>query len=104
MENKKCPRIDFPARDEQLVSQTSLGSNSKKKADAASGNQTEEYTVEVQQYQNIRKRKISGSYCDPGMELFSCCCLLAQLKGEVICKILQRYFIRQGFLLFELLS
>lgn len=93
MENKKCGRIDFPARDEQFVSQTSLGSNSEKKSDAASGNQTEEYTVEVQQYQNSRKRKISGSYCDPGMELFSCCCLLAQLKGEVICKILQRYFL-----------
>ena len=93
MENKKCGRIDFPARDEQFVSQTSLGSNSEKKSDAASGNQTEEYTVEVQQYQNSRKRKISGSYCDPGMERFSCSCLLAKLKGEVICKILQRYFL-----------
>ena len=40
------------------------------KADAASGNQTEIFTMEGHQSQNRRKRKISGTCYDPGMDLF----------------------------------
>lgn len=40
------------------------------KADAASGNQTEISTMEGHQSQNRRKRKISGTCYDPGMDLF----------------------------------
>ncbi|CAH3193299.1 unnamed protein product, partial [Porites evermanni] len=52
--------------DEQLFSETSLGRNCEKKADAASGNQTETSTVKVFQSQNSRKHKMSESSCDPG--------------------------------------
>lgn len=40
------------------------------KADTASENQTEISTMEGHQSQNRRKRKISGTCYDPGMDLF----------------------------------
>ena len=49
---------------EKLVSETSVDSNSEKKADAVPGNQTKIFTVS--QSQNSRKRKNSESSGDPG--------------------------------------
>ena len=57
-----------PTVEEHLNSEASLGSDCEKKADAASGSQTEISTNEVSQSQNRRKRKKSESDCDPGRE------------------------------------
>ena len=67
MENDNQPRANFWV-DEQLVSEASLVSNCEKNAEAASGNQTEISTVRSSQSQNSRKRKISESSCEPGMQ------------------------------------
>ena len=67
MENDNQPRANFWV-DEQLVSEASLVSNCEKHAEAASGNQTEISTVRSSQSQNSRKRKISESSCEPGMQ------------------------------------
>lgn len=54
---------------EQVVSNTSLGSNVAKKDDAASGNDQTEISTDTDfQSQNSRKRKISKSSCDSGMQ------------------------------------
>ena len=73
MEDNKNTRTDAPTDDDRLVSERSPGSNSEKKVDAASGNQTEISTNTGSQSQNSRKRKLSGFSSDPGMEIFSCC-------------------------------
>lgn len=67
MENDTNPRTNS-SDDEQLVSETSIGSNCEKKADAAPGNQTEGSTNNGSQSQNSRKRKMSESSCDEGMQ------------------------------------
>ena len=54
--------------DEQLVSETSFGSNCGKNADAASGNQTKTVKVKVSQSKNSRKRKKSKSSCYSGKQ------------------------------------
>ena len=54
--------------DEQLVSETSLSSDWEMKADAASGNPTKMSTNTDSQSQNSRKRKMSESSCNPGMQ------------------------------------
>ena len=77
MEENKNPRTEAPTDDDRLVSQRFPGSNSKKKVDAASGNQTEISTNTDSQSQNSRKRKLSGSSRDPGMKFFSLYCSLA---------------------------
>ena len=69
--------------DEQLVFQTTLGSNPERTVDSASGHQTKIFRNTDSQSQNSRKRKLSGFSSDPGMEIFSCCCPLTRLKGEV---------------------
>ena len=69
--------------DEQLVFQTTLGSNPERTVDSASGHQTKIFRNTDSQSQNSRKRKLSGFSSDPGMEIFSCCCPLTWLKGEV---------------------
>lgn len=54
---------------EQVVSNMSLGSNVAKKDDAASGNDQTEISTDTDfQSQNSRKRKISKSSCDSGMQ------------------------------------
>ena len=70
MEENKNPGADAPTDDDRLVPETSFGSNSKKKVDAASGNQTEMSTNRDSPSQNSRKRKLSGSSRDPGMNFF----------------------------------
>ena len=67
MENDNNPRTNS-YDDEQLASETSPGRNCEKKADAASGSQTEPSTVKLSQSQNNRKRKRSESSCDPGKQ------------------------------------
>ena len=67
MENDNNPRTNS-FDDEQLLSETSIGSNCEKKADAAPGNQTEISTNKGSQSQNSRKRKMSESSCDQGMQ------------------------------------
>ena len=61
MEENKNPRTNAPTDDDRLVSETSPGSNSEKKVDSASGNQTEMSTNTDSQSQNSRKRTLSGS-------------------------------------------
>ena len=86
MEENKNPRTGAPTDDDRLVSETSPGSNSKKKVDAASGNQTEMSTNTDSPSQNSRKRKLSGSSRDPGMKFFFSLVLTHMtLKGGVIC-------------------
>lgn len=54
---------------EQVVSNMPLGSNVAKKDDAASGNDQTEISTDTDfQSQNSRKRKISKSSCDSGMQ------------------------------------
>ena len=67
MENDNNPRTNS-SDDEQLLSETSIGSNCGKKADAAQGNQTEISTNKGSQSHNSRKRKMSESSCDQGMQ------------------------------------
>ena len=76
MEENKNPRTDAPTDDDLLVSETSPGSNSKKKVDTASANQTEMSTNTDFPSQNSRKLKLSGSSRDPGMKFFSLYCSL----------------------------
>ena len=76
MEENKNPRTDASTDDNRLVSERSPGSNSEKKVDAASGNQTEMSANTDSQSQNNRKRKLSGSSRDPGMKFFSLYCSL----------------------------
>ena len=76
MEENKNSRADAPTDDDRLVPETSFGSNSKKKVDGASGNQTEMSTNTDSPSQNSRKGKLSGSSCDPGMKFFSLYCTL----------------------------
>lgn len=71
MEENKKPRTEAPTDDDRLVSERSPSSNSEKKVDPASGNQTEISTNTDSQSQNSRKRKLSGSFRDPGMKFFS---------------------------------
>ena len=77
--------------DEQLVSETSLSSDCKRKADSASGNPTEISMNTDSQSQNSRKRKMSELPCNPGMqkhELFFLILListLVYLKGGSDC-------------------
>ena len=86
MEENKNPRTDASTDDNRLVSERSPGSNSEKKVDAASGNQTEMSTNTYSQSQNSRKRKLSGSSRDPGMKFFLSLLLTHMtLKGGVIC-------------------
>ena len=70
MEENKNPRTDASTDDNRLVSERSPGSNSEKKVDAASGNQTEMSTNTDSPSQNSRKGKLSGSSRDPGMNFF----------------------------------
>ena len=65
MENDSKPRM-YSHVGEKLVSETSVDSNCEKKAEAASGNQTEILTVS--RSQNNRKRKNSESSGDPGKQ------------------------------------
>ena len=67
MENDNNPRTNS-SDDEQLLSETSIGSNCEKKADPSPGNQTEISTNKGSQSQNSRKRKMSESSCDQGMQ------------------------------------
>ena len=67
MENDNNPRTNS-SDDEQLLPETSIGSNREKKADAALGNQTEISTNKGSQSQNSRKRKMAESSCDQGMQ------------------------------------
>ena len=67
MENDNNPKTNS-FDDEQLVSETSIGSNREKLADAAPGNQTEISTNKGSQSQNSRKRKMSESSRDQGMQ------------------------------------
>ena len=86
MEENKNPRTGAPTDDDRLVPETSFGSNSKNKVDAASGNQTEMSTNTDSPSQNSRKRKLSGSSRDPGMKFFFSLVLTHMtLKGGVIC-------------------
>ena len=71
MEEDKKPRTEAPTDDDRLVSERPPGSNSEKKVDAASGNQTEISTNTDSQSQNSRKCKLSGSFREPGMKFFS---------------------------------
>ena len=70
MEENKNPRTNTPTDHDRLVSERSPGSNSEKKVDTASGNQTEISTNTGSRSQNSRKRKLSGSSRDPGMNFF----------------------------------
>ena len=65
MENDSKPRM-YSHVGEKLVSETSVDSNCEKKAETASGNQTEILTVS--QSQDNRKRKNSESSGDPGKQ------------------------------------
>ena len=65
IENDNNPRTNS-YDEEQLVSETSLCSSREKKADAASGNQTEISTAKVSPPQN--SRRMSESSCDPGKQ------------------------------------
>ena len=86
MEENKNPRTDAATDDDRLVSETSPGSNSEKKVDAASGNQTEISTNTDSQSQNSRKRTLSGSSRGSGMKFFFPLLLTHMtLKGGVIC-------------------
>ena len=86
MEENKNPRTEAPTDDDRLVSERFPGSNSEKKVEAASGNQTEISTNTGSQSQNSRKRKLSGSSRDPGMKFFfSLLLTYMTLKGGVIC-------------------
>ena len=76
MKENKNRRTDAPTDDDRLVSETSPGSNSEKKVDAASGNQTKMSTNTDSQSQNTRNRKLSGSSRDPGKKFFSLYCSL----------------------------
>ena len=67
MENDNNPRTNS-SDDEQLLSETSIGSNCEKKTDVAPGNQTKISTNKGSQSQNSRKRKMSESSCDQGMQ------------------------------------
>ena len=67
MEKDSKPRTN-PTTEEHLNSEASLGSDCEKKADGASGSQTEISTNKVSQSQNRRKRKKSEADCDPGRE------------------------------------
>ena len=67
MENDNNPKTNS-SYDEQLVSETPVGSNCEKEADAAPGKQTEESANKGSQSQNSRKRKMSESSCDQGMQ------------------------------------
>lgn len=67
MEKDSKPRTN-PTVAEHLNSEASLGSDCEKRADAASGSETEISTNEVSQSQNRRKRKRPKSDCDPGRE------------------------------------
>ena len=67
MENDYNPKTNS-SDDEQLVSETFIGSNLEKKPGAAPGNQTEVSTNKASQSQNSRKRKMSESSCDEGMQ------------------------------------
>ena len=71
MEENKSPRTEAPTDDDRLVSERFPGSNSEKKVEAASGNQTEISTNTGSQSQNSRKRKLSGSSRDPGIKSLS---------------------------------
>lgn len=77
---------------EQVVSNTSLGSNVAKKDDAASGNDQTEISTDTDfQSQNSRNGNMSESSCNPGMqkhELFFLLLLnstLLYLKGGSDC-------------------
>ena len=63
MENNSRPRMYSPVG-EKFVSETSVDSNCEKKAEAAAGNQTKNFTVS--QSQNSRNRTNSESSGDPG--------------------------------------
>ena len=76
MEENKNPRTEAPTDDDRLVSERFPGSNSEKKVEAASGNQTEISANTGSQSQISRKRKLSGSSRDPGMKFFSLYCSL----------------------------
>ena len=67
MENDYNPKTNS-SDDEQLVSETFIGSNLEKKPGAAPGNQTEVSTNKGSQSQNSRKLKMSESSCDEGMQ------------------------------------
>ena len=79
MENDNKPRTNSDD-DAQLFPETSLGRNCEKKADAASGNQTETSTVKVSQSQNSPKRKMSESFCDPGKQKHNLFLLLSPIS------------------------
>lgn len=100
MENHNNPRANS-YDDQQLVSETSLGRNCEKKDDAASGNQTETFTVKVSQSQNSRKRKMSQSSCDPGKQkhdLFFLLLLISTSRqgwlGVIVRTLKSRFFYR----------
>ena len=76
MEENKNPRTDAPTDDDRLVSEMFPGSNSEKKVDAASGNQTEMSTNTDSPSENDRKGKLLGSSRVPGMKFFSLYCSL----------------------------
>ena len=67
MEKDSKPRTN-PTVEEHVNSEASLGSDCEKKADAASGSQTEISTNKVSQLKKSRKRKKSESDGDPGRE------------------------------------
>ena len=67
MENDNNPKTNS-SDDEQLVSETCIGSNREKKPDAAPGNQSEISTNKGSQSQNSRESKMSESSCDEGMQ------------------------------------
>ena len=67
MENDNNPKTNS-SNDEQLVSETSIGSNREKKPDAAPGNQSDISTNKGSQSQNSHESKMSESSCDEGMQ------------------------------------
>ena len=67
MENDNNPKTNS-SDDEQLVSETSIGSNREKKPDAAPGNQSDISTNKGSQSQNSHESKMSESSCDEGMQ------------------------------------
>ena len=98
MENDSKPRM-YSHVGEKLVSETSVGSNCEKKAEAASGNQTEILTVS--QSQNNRKRKNSESSGDPGKLKHDLLSLLLP-TSTFIKGITQRYFFFTEFVIVTL--
>ena len=93
MENDNNPKTNS-SEDEQLVSETSIGSNREKKADAAPENQSEISTNKGSQSQNSRESKMSESSCDQGMQYNNMICfssyyLLVHLKWKVIVNFLK---------------